>query len=231
VEASTTLTIPEMDKIGAAREADTETQLDLKVGSILGQVKKVQANSSYEIKTPHGVAGIRGTDFSIKVNSLPNGGFAVSFTCIQGTVVVSGLDAQGNVVTETLGKGQSCSFTPTSTSGVTQTLATVLAALANDITTLGNTITANGGSIGPVTGGGGGGGGGNGGGNGGGGGGNGGGGAGSGSGGGAGGAGGGGAGGGGGGGGGESGGGPNPTNPFSGNGGGPPGGGTSSGVK
>ena len=53
-----------------------ETQLDLKSGRILGNVKKLAAASRYEIKTPTGVAGIRGTEFDISANG--------TFTIVRG---------------------------------------------------------------------------------------------------------------------------------------------------
>jgi len=39
----------------------SDTQLDLKAGSIFGTVKKLAVGSKYEVKIPNGVAGIRGT--------------------------------------------------------------------------------------------------------------------------------------------------------------------------
>lgn len=42
-----------------------ETQLDLRAGQIMGNVKKLSASSKYEIKIPNGVAGIRGTTYLI----------------------------------------------------------------------------------------------------------------------------------------------------------------------
>jgi len=89
IDANTTMGIEKMIRIGAEREGDTETMLNLNVGSILGQVKKVSANSSYEIKTPRGVAGIRGTDFQITVLQLPNGHYQVTYTSVQGLVYVA----------------------------------------------------------------------------------------------------------------------------------------------
>ena len=93
IQADTTMSIPQMERIGSAREGDTETTLDIKLGSILGQVKKVSGNSTYEIKTPHGVAGIRGTDFEVQVQQLPDGKYLVTFTSVQGTVIVSAVVA------------------------------------------------------------------------------------------------------------------------------------------
>jgi len=141
VQANTTLAIPTMDKIGAGRQGDTDTQLDLKVGTILGQVKKVAANSTYEIKTPHGVAGIRGTDFNVSVTALANGGYTVTFSCVQGTVLVSGINPQTGVVqTVTLQAGQSCTFTPASTSGTVPTVPEIQAALSTSINVLNQTV-------------------------------------------------------------------------------------------
>jgi hypothetical protein len=39
----------------------SDTQLDLRAGQIMANVKKLSAQSKYEIKLPNGVAGIRGT--------------------------------------------------------------------------------------------------------------------------------------------------------------------------
>jgi hypothetical protein len=106
IQGDTTVAIPQMDRIGAAREGDTVTMLDLKTGSILGQVKKVSGNSSYTIKTPHGVAGIRGTDFEVEVRPMPDGKFMSTFTSVQGTVIVSAVVA-GEIQTRTLKTGDS----------------------------------------------------------------------------------------------------------------------------
>ncbi|HZQ45642.1 MAG TPA: hypothetical protein VFC07_01410, partial [Verrucomicrobiae bacterium] len=47
-----------------------ETQLDLRAGHIMGNVKKLSAASKYEIKIPNGVAGIRGSFYSITASAL-----------------------------------------------------------------------------------------------------------------------------------------------------------------
>jgi hypothetical protein len=64
---------------GAGTVSDTE--LDLRSGKVFGNVKKLSAMSTYEIKTPTGVAGIRGTSFS-----LGGDGSVIVFS---GSVVVS----------------------------------------------------------------------------------------------------------------------------------------------
>jgi hypothetical protein len=54
LDAKTTVVIERMERTGPAREGTTETRLNLKVGSIFGQIKKVAGDSTFEIETPHG---------------------------------------------------------------------------------------------------------------------------------------------------------------------------------
>lgn len=103
---STTLQIPTMSYIGNSREGDTSTMLNLKTGAILGNVKKISANSRYEVMTPHGVAGIRGTDFNVEVVPLPNGDVTVKFDSITGVITVSAI-VNGATVVHTLTSGTS----------------------------------------------------------------------------------------------------------------------------
>jgi hypothetical protein len=106
VSSDTTLVLEKMDRLSPGRDGDTETMLNLQVGSILGQVQKVSANSRYEITTPHGVAGIRGTDWSVTVTALANGQYEVTFTSVQGTLVASAV-VNGALQTKTLNGGES----------------------------------------------------------------------------------------------------------------------------
>ena len=106
VAADTTLLIKTMARTGSWREGTTDTSLDLKVGSIQGQVRKVSADSNYEISTPHGVAGIRGTDFAVDVINNGNGTYTVTFTSLTGTVVASAV-VNGQLQTKTLSGGES----------------------------------------------------------------------------------------------------------------------------
>ncbi len=76
----------------------TETMLDLKKGSVFGSVKKQAAASRFEVKTPNGVAGIRGTIFLISANG--------NIACLVGSIIVAFTDAAGNVVTQVVGAGQ-----------------------------------------------------------------------------------------------------------------------------
>jgi len=65
ITPDTTMGIDKLDLDNTGIEKVIETQLDLRNGRILGSVKKMAAASKYEVKTPVGVAGIRGTEYSI----------------------------------------------------------------------------------------------------------------------------------------------------------------------
>jgi hypothetical protein len=106
VASDTTLAVETMERTGSWREGTTDTHLNLMVGSIVGQVKKVAADSRYEITTPHGVAGIRGTDFAVDVVADGNGQYTVTFTSLTGTVVASAV-VNGTIQTKTLNGGES----------------------------------------------------------------------------------------------------------------------------
>jgi hypothetical protein len=106
VAPDTTLAIPNMDRVGSARDSDTETMLDIKTGEVEGNVAKVSANSTYEIKTPHGVAGIRGTSWDVIVVLLQSGEYQVTFTSVTGQVIVSAVIG-ANTVVKTLNTGES----------------------------------------------------------------------------------------------------------------------------
>lgn len=76
-----------------------ETQLDLRAGRIFGTVKKLSAGSKYEVKIPNGVAGIRGTIYSISAAGV--------LSVTSGSVVIAFTDGSGNVVTQIVVAGQS----------------------------------------------------------------------------------------------------------------------------
>lgn len=90
-----------IDKLTAMQTgADTvsDTQLDLKVGHISGNVKKMSAASKYEIKLPNGVAGIRGTLYDVTSEGVVK--------VFVGSVVLAWVDGKGNVVTQVVSGGQ-----------------------------------------------------------------------------------------------------------------------------
>jgi hypothetical protein len=69
----------------------TETQFDLKAGSVFGMVKKLSAGSKYEVKIPNGVAGIRGTVYYVTSTGIVR--------VISGSVVIAYVGAGGAVRT------------------------------------------------------------------------------------------------------------------------------------
>ena len=75
--------------------------LNLVSGTILGNVKKISANSRYEITTPHGVAGIRGTDWMVSAIPTEDGKYMVTFSSVEGVVTVSAV-INGQTIVRTL---------------------------------------------------------------------------------------------------------------------------------
>jgi hypothetical protein len=120
LQESTTISLAKMLATGAGMSADTSTDLKLDVGEVLGSVRKLSANSDYQVTVPNGVAGIRGTDFAVKVVQTSPGVFLVTFTSVTGqiqasaTVTVQGVNTTvGQVVVKNLTTGQSWTPGPT----------------------------------------------------------------------------------------------------------------------
>jgi len=78
---NTLLAIDKLTSEQTGADIVTDTQLDLRAGTIFGYVKKTSAASRYEIKLPNGVAGIRGTLYSISATGV--------ITVYSGSVVVT----------------------------------------------------------------------------------------------------------------------------------------------
>jgi len=88
---ATILEIKDMSYVGSAREGDTTTMLNLTSGTVLGNVKKITANSRYEITTPHGVAGIRGTDYYVSHIKIGENQYQTTFGSVSGIVQATAL--------------------------------------------------------------------------------------------------------------------------------------------
>lgn len=76
----------------------TDTELDLKAGSVLGTVKKLTPSSKYEVKIPNGVAGIRGTIYYLNASGI--------IRVLSGSVVVAYVGSGGNVITQVVNSGE-----------------------------------------------------------------------------------------------------------------------------
>lgn len=103
VTESTTMGIDKLTRDATGVDTVIETQLDLRNGRILGNVKKLAEASKYEVKTPFGVAGIRGTRYDISADG--------RVTVIEGTVIVVYV-VEGEAVTVTVNEGET-SYPPT----------------------------------------------------------------------------------------------------------------------
>jgi hypothetical protein len=97
MESDTVLAIDKLLISNTGVDAVSDTELDLRQGTIFGNVKKLSAASQYLIKTPNGIAGIRGTTFIISANG--------DITVISGSMVASHVGPNGQVSTVVLGPG------------------------------------------------------------------------------------------------------------------------------
>jgi hypothetical protein len=96
VHADTVLAIEKLSVMDTGADEITETELDLRSGKIFGTVKKMSPNSHYEIKLPNGVAGIRGTIYTVSANGVVqvlSGSLVVSWTAADGTVMTQPVNA------------------------------------------------------------------------------------------------------------------------------------------
>jgi hypothetical protein len=94
---NTALGIDKLTTMDTGADVVTETQLDLKAGRILGNVKKMSAASKYEVKIPNGVAGIRGTVYTLSADGVVK--------VLVGSVVVAYVAPDGTVVTQVVNGG------------------------------------------------------------------------------------------------------------------------------
>ena len=59
--------VMELATVGEA-EAGDQTELGLTLGSVLVKAEKLQGESSFQVRTPNSIVGIRGTEFEVKVD-------------------------------------------------------------------------------------------------------------------------------------------------------------------
>jgi hypothetical protein len=101
ITPDTTIGINKLTTTDTGADTVSDTELDLKKGKIFASVKKLTGASQYLIKLPNGIAGVRGTQFSID--------FAGNTTCYESTgggVVLSLVNALGGApTTSVVGEG------------------------------------------------------------------------------------------------------------------------------
>ena len=95
---NSTLAVDKLTTMDTGADTVSETQLDLQRGRIFGNVKKMSAASKYEVKLPNGVAGIRGTIYTLSAVGVVQ--------VLVGSVVIAYVGADGNVVTQVVMGGQ-----------------------------------------------------------------------------------------------------------------------------
>ncbi len=85
----------------------SKTRLSLAYGEMVGNVKKLNSNSHYDIKTPAGAAGIRGTTFRIVLRFDAAGQVEFQLSTAEGLVIFTGtIPTVGTgTATETSGEG------------------------------------------------------------------------------------------------------------------------------
>lgn len=78
--------------VAALKEEPTtsRTRLNLAYGDLVGSVKKLHASSRFDIRTPVGAAGIRGTTFRIVLRFGSDGRVAFTLSTAEGRVVFTG---------------------------------------------------------------------------------------------------------------------------------------------
>ena len=98
---NSTLAIDKLTIVDTGADTVSDTELDLKKGKIFASVRKLSGASQYIVKLPTGVAGVRGTLFSISVD-----GAVACFESTGGGVIVALTLANGTTQTFVVGPGQ-----------------------------------------------------------------------------------------------------------------------------
>ena len=111
----------------------SQTTLNLSYGELVGDVKKLNKSSTYNIKTAVGAAGIRGTTFRIVVQPSANGKtFAFSLATSEGVVVFTGIAADSLPVAVVAGTQVSASAEIGTTDGAVTSSQTGVTAISSD---------------------------------------------------------------------------------------------------
>jgi hypothetical protein len=141
MQSNTVLAIDKLSVANMGADTVNDIELDLRQGTIFGSVKKLSAASQYLIKTPNGMAAIRGTTFILSASG--------AITVTDGTCVISVI-INGQTITQTVvagqqfdpATGQVTQLTPEQMSTAEQTavetftLVQGVVSFANDLTTV-----------------------------------------------------------------------------------------------
>jgi hypothetical protein len=127
----TTLAIDKLTVTDTTADTVSDTELNLKKGKIFCSVKKLTGASEYLIKLPNGIAGVRGTKFSISAD-----GDVACFESTGGGVVLSLVLANGTTKTFVVTPGQSLDVTTGQLGEIQAALGAQLAGFFNAIQTI-----------------------------------------------------------------------------------------------
>jgi hypothetical protein len=95
---NTVLGVDKLARMETGADLVTETLLDVRKGKITGNVKHLSGASKYEVKFKNGVAGIRGTTYTISENGV--------VSVLDGSVVVGWVRPDGTVATQVVNAGE-----------------------------------------------------------------------------------------------------------------------------
>jgi hypothetical protein len=98
---NSTLAIDKLKVIDTGADTVSDTELDLQKGKIYASVRKLTGASQYIVKLPNGIAGVRGTLFSISVD-----GAVACFESTGGGVILALTLANGTTQTFVVAPGQ-----------------------------------------------------------------------------------------------------------------------------
>lgn len=124
VQSDSVLAIDKVSATDTGADRVTETELDLRSGSIFFSVKKQAAASRFEVKLPNGVAGIRGTMGIIYADG--------RIVCGAGSVVSAFTDSTGKVTTKVVPGGSQFNNSNGQTSAIGGPLSGTIQTLAQE---------------------------------------------------------------------------------------------------
>ncbi|MEI9864164.1 MAG: FecR domain-containing protein [Limisphaerales bacterium] len=97
LSGGTTLKIDTLTVLDTGVDTVSDTELDLQAGRIFASVKKLSDSSKYLVKIPNGIAGVRGTKFTLGADG--------SAGCIEHSVMLSQVGSGGAPVTVEVTQG------------------------------------------------------------------------------------------------------------------------------
>jgi hypothetical protein len=93
----TVISFDKLSIVETGTDTITETELDLRKGRVFGTTKKMSAGSQYKVKIPNGIAGIRGTIYTLSADGVVQ--------VLVGSVVMAYTKPDGTVVTQVVNGG------------------------------------------------------------------------------------------------------------------------------